>query len=136
MTRMLAVQNTYLSAFQVLGTLGLLLGTLGLAVAQLRGAMERRSELAAMRAMGFPKRRLVWILWLENVWQLLRGIGIGLVAAVLSSIPAILQGQPLAGLLSPFVMLLFVLGLGMGFCIVAAMAAMRMPLLGSLRADR
>ncbi len=44
------VQNTYLSAFQLLGTLGLLLGTIGLGISQLRGAMERRSELAAMRA--------------------------------------------------------------------------------------
>ncbi|MFN9626162.1 MAG: FtsX-like permease family protein, partial [Planctomycetota bacterium] len=49
LSRLLAVQNTYLSAFQLLGGLGLLLGTLGLGVSQLRSALERRSELAAMR---------------------------------------------------------------------------------------
>ena len=42
----LAVQNTYLSTFQSLGALGLLLGTVGLAVVQLRNVLERRGELA------------------------------------------------------------------------------------------
>ena len=42
----LAVQNTYLSTFQLLGGFGLLLGVLGLAVVLLRNVWERRSELA------------------------------------------------------------------------------------------
>ena len=37
----LAVQNTYLSAFQSLGSLGLLLGTIGLVIAQFRSVLER-----------------------------------------------------------------------------------------------
>ena len=41
-----AVQNTYLSTFQSLGGLGLLLGTFGLATVQLRSVLERRGELA------------------------------------------------------------------------------------------
>ena len=49
----LAVENTYLSTFQALGGLGLLLGALGLAVVLLRSAWERRGELALMRALGF-----------------------------------------------------------------------------------
>ena len=51
----LAVQNTYLSTFQSLGALGLLLGTVGLAVVQLRSVLERRGELALMRAAGFGR---------------------------------------------------------------------------------
>ena len=50
LAQFLAVQNTYLSTFQSLGALGLLLGTIGLAVAQLRSVLERRGELALMRA--------------------------------------------------------------------------------------
>lgn len=134
--KLLAVQNTYLSAFQVLGALGLLLGTLGLGVTQLRTALERRSELAAMRAMGFSKQRLMLALSLENGWQLWRGIGIGLGAALLASLPVLLQGQSLASIQSPLSMLLWVVGLGMVFCVGAAFLAMREPLLQSLRADR
>ena len=45
---LMAVQNTYLSTFQSLGGLGLLLGTFGLAVVQLRNVLERRGELALL----------------------------------------------------------------------------------------
>ncbi len=136
LARLLAVQNTYLSAFQVLGGLGLLLGTLGLGVTQLRSALERSSELAAMRAMGFSKNRLIWTLSLENGWQLIRGIGIGLTAALLASAPVLLQGQGMAAVASPLLMLLWVVLLGLVFCVGAAVLAMRQPLLASLRADR
>src|SRR5262249_50624918 len=49
----LAVENTYLSTFQALGGLGLVLGALGLAVVLLRGVWERRGELALLRALGY-----------------------------------------------------------------------------------
>ena len=44
-----AVQNTYLATFQSLGGLGLMLGTIGLAVVQWRNVLERRGELALLR---------------------------------------------------------------------------------------
>jgi len=136
LSRLLAVQNTYLSAFQLLGGLGLLLGTLGLGVSQLRSALERRSELAAMRAMGFPKGRLVWALFLENGWQLLRGLGIGMVCALAASAPVLLRGNSVVSLGGPLTMLVWVILLGLVFCVLAAVLAMRQPLLGSLRSDR
>ena len=43
-----AVQNTYLATFQSLGGLGLMLGTIGLAVVQWRNVLERRGELALL----------------------------------------------------------------------------------------
>ena len=61
-----AVQNTYLSTFQSLGRLGLLLGTVGLAAVQLRSVLERRGEFALMRAGGFPRARLMRMVILEN----------------------------------------------------------------------
>src|SRR4051812_7421507 len=51
------VANTYLSTFQTLGSLGLLLGTAGLAVVLLRGLVERRAELALLSAIGFSPGR-------------------------------------------------------------------------------
>src|SRR5206468_6409290 len=47
------VENTYLSTFQTLGGLGLVLGTLGLATVLLRNVLERRRELALLRAIGY-----------------------------------------------------------------------------------
>jgi len=134
--QLLAVQNTYLGAFQVLGALGLLLGTIGLGVSQLRSAMERRAELAAMRAIGFTKSRLVWLLTLENGWQLLRGIGIGVASAALATLPSLLNGQPFSGLAWPSLMMAMVILSGLLCSILAAWGAMQWPLLKALRSDR
>ena len=57
----LAVENTYLSTFQALGGLGLILGALGLAVVLLRGVWERRAELALLRALGWRRLMLGWL---------------------------------------------------------------------------
>src|SRR5262249_16684495 len=45
------VENTYLSTFQSLGGLGLLVGTIGLAAVLLRNVLERRRELALLGAV-------------------------------------------------------------------------------------
>ena len=71
------VENTYLSTFQFLGGLGLLLGTLGLAVVLLRNVLERRRELAVLRAVGYTPRHLATIVASENAFLLLRGTAIG-----------------------------------------------------------
>src|SRR5204862_7594868 len=62
----LAVENTYLSTFQALGGLGLVLGSLGLAVVLLRGVWERRAELALLRALGFRRLTPGWLVLAEN----------------------------------------------------------------------
>lgn len=133
--QLLAVQNTYLGAFQVLGALGLLLGTIGLGVSQLRSAMERRKELAAMRAIGFTQSRLVWLLTLENGWQLMRGIGIGVGSAALATLPSLVGGQPFSGLAWPSLMMAVVILSGFFCSTLAAWGAMQWPLLKSLRSD-
>src|SRR5690606_30994344 len=68
-----AVQNTYLSTFQSLGGLGLLLGTFGLATVQLRSVLERRGELALMRAAGFRRALLARLVMIENALLLVGG---------------------------------------------------------------
>ena len=64
----LDVENTYLATFQALGGLGLLLGTLGLAVVLLRSVWERRGELALLRALGYRHSALGWLVLAENGW--------------------------------------------------------------------
>ena len=81
LAQFLAVQNTYLSTFQSLGALGLLLGTIGLAVVQLRSVLERRGELALMRAEGFRAGRLMRMVIWENAVLLVGGLAVGGVAA-------------------------------------------------------
>ncbi len=133
--RFLDVQNTYLLTFQSLGGLGLLLGTLGLAAAQLRAVVERRGELAVMRACGFSDRRLVGLVMLENGSLLVIGLGIGSAAALVAVAPRLvvsggsLPGLHLAGLLAA------ILAAGWLAAWIAARQVLRLPLLQALRAQ-
>lgn len=82
--RLQAVQNTFLSGFQALGTLGLLLGTAGVAAVQLQNVLERRGQLSLLRAVGFTTGRVRGLLVIETLLTvglgLLAGTGAGLLA--------------------------------------------------------
>ncbi len=84
-----AVQNTYLGTFQILGGLGLLLGSAGLGVVVLRNVLERRSELALLLAVGFRATSLKWLVLSEHIALLAIGLLSGIGAAVVAVIPAI-----------------------------------------------
>jgi len=86
-----AVQNTYLSTFQALGGLGLLLGSAGLGVVVLRNVQERRGELGLLLAVGFRRRALQWLVLSEHGALLGLGLGVGVVAAVIGVLPALLS---------------------------------------------
>jgi ABC-type antimicrobial peptide transport system permease subunit len=130
-----AVENTYLSTFQTLGGLGLLLGTLGLAVILLRNVIERRAELATLRALGFRRRRLGWLVVLENTLALLAGVVIGTLAALVAVSPHLLESNASVPWLSLAVTLLLVLAVGTLASIAAVRAALRTPLLPALRSQ-
>ena len=132
----LAVQNTYLSTFQSLGGLGLLLGTFGLAVVQMRSVFERRAELALLRAAGFRRRRLAMLVLLENASLLLAGLGVGLLAALVAVFPHLVSRTAAVpfGALAGTLVLVLVTGLAAGA--LAVRAALRTPLLPALRQER
>lgn len=132
----MAVQNTYLSAFQSLGALGLLLGTFGLAAIQWRNVLERRKELGLLQAVGFGRPRLRWMLLLENGFLLLVGLGVGISAALFTTLPHAWFGNvsvPWGPLVMMFGVIAVVGLLASGW---AARQVFRLPLLESLRSDR
>jgi ABC-type antimicrobial peptide transport system permease subunit len=86
-----AVQNTYLGTFQILGGLGLLLGSAGLGVVVLRNVFERRGELGLLVAVGFRRRLLHRLLLSEHGVLLGAGLGFGIAAAAVAVLPAILS---------------------------------------------
>ncbi|MCL5096561.1 MAG: ABC transporter permease, partial [Candidatus Omnitrophica bacterium] len=85
-----AVQNVYLSTFQVLGGLGLLLGSVGLGIVVLRNVLERRGELALLQAVGFTRKDLHWIVLSEHGALLAIGLLIGITTAIVAVLPALL----------------------------------------------
>jgi len=87
-----AVQNTYLTIFQMLGALGLLLGTVGLGVVVVRNALERRKELAILRVLGLRRSLIRRVILIEHVLILILGLALGALAALLAVIPSLASG--------------------------------------------
>jgi ABC-type antimicrobial peptide transport system permease subunit len=86
-----SITNTYLSIFLALGALGLILGTIGLAVILARTLLERRREIALMQAVGFSTRPIFRIITSEYLLLLFAGVLIGFAAAVVATLPAFLS---------------------------------------------
>jgi ABC-type lipoprotein release transport system permease subunit len=129
------VENTYLSTFQFLGGLGLLLGTLGLSVVLLRNVLERRRDLGVLRAVGYTPRHLATIVAGENVFLLLSGTAIGAASALLAILPAIASRGWRLPSSSTGWLLTSVLLAGMVASLLATRIALRTPLLEALRSE-
>jgi putative ABC transport system permease protein len=129
------VENTYLSTFQALGGLGLLLGTVGLATVMFRNVLERRRELALLRAVGFNAGSVSTMILAEAAFLLGVGLLAGVVCAAIAIAPAwlgrggTLPGAGLIGLLVGVV----VAGLLSSF--MATRAALSGKMLDALRAE-
>ena len=131
----LVVQNTYLSTFQSLGGLGLLLGTLGLATVMLRNVVERREELALLRAVGFRRSGLSIMVLSENAMLLIWGLAAGTVSALLAMLPHLLS----VGADTPWTdgakLLIAVFVVGMATALFAVREAGRTPIVSTLRGE-
>jgi ABC-type antimicrobial peptide transport system permease subunit len=130
-----AIQNTYLSTFQTLGGLGLVLGTLGMAAVLLRNVWERRGEMALLRALGFRRSTLGWLVLAENGVLLLAGLGVGCISAMLAIAPQLLAAPRDVPWGTLALTLVLVLATGMLSGLAALRPALRTPLLPALRSE-
>ncbi len=129
-----AVENTYISTFQSLGGLGILLGTFGLALVLLRNIIERRGELATLRAFGFKRQVLSRMLFLESCFLLSVGILIGTIAGLVGIIG--LNGHlNTLPWFSLSITLLFIFGFGIIANAIVVSMALRSPLLSTLKSE-
>ncbi|HEX9723900.1 MAG TPA: FtsX-like permease family protein [Vicinamibacteria bacterium] len=129
------VENTYLSTFQTLGGLGLVLGTFGLAAVLLRNVLERRRELALLRAVGYRSRDFSIMVLAENAVLLFWGLASGTLSALVAIAPAFISRGGVLSLTSLTVLLLAVLVSGVLASWLAVAASVRAPVLESLRAE-
>ncbi len=131
----LDVENTYIATFQALGGLGLLLGALGLAVVLLRSVWERRGELALLRALGFRRSALGWLVLAENAFLLVVGLAVGAVTALVAVAPPVLTGTGAVPWLRVAVLIALVLAVGLTAGAAAVAATLRAPLIPALRRE-
>ncbi len=130
-----AVQNTYLRTFQTLGGLGLVLGTVGLTIVLLRNMVERRSELALLRALGFSRASIGRMVLAENAFLVLAGLLAGAVPALVAIAPHVHKQPAQVPWLSLCSTLAAVAVVGIGVAALALVPALRAPLLPALRRE-
>jgi hypothetical protein len=135
LSELAAVQNTYIDIFQVLGSLGLLLGTLGLGLAVLQSTLERRSELALLRALGLGSAFVRRLVSAEHLWLFAAGLLVGGSAAALALAPTAwaAQANPIT-FSSSILMSVFVLA-GIACVWIAGARGVSAADLPALRAD-
>lgn len=91
-----SVENTYISIFNVLGGLGVILGAAGLGIVTARNLAERQNEFTQLHQIGISRKIIRSLVIRETRQFILWAIGIGLFAAVISVLPAL----PATGLLT------------------------------------
>jgi ABC-type antimicrobial peptide transport system permease subunit len=129
------VENTYISTFQMLGALGLVLGTVGLAAVLARNVLERRRELALLAAVGYRRSHLAVMILAENALILVGGLVLGTACALVAIIPAIASRGGHLALVSMAVWLAMILATGLAAATVATALMIRLPLIPSLRSE-
>ena len=129
------VENTYLSTFQALGGLGLLLGTVGLATVMFRNVLERRRELALLRAVGYDARSVSTMILAEVTFLLTAGVGAGAISAALAIAPAWLGHSGALPGIGLLLLLATVIVAGIVSSVVATRAALSGRVLEALRAE-
>jgi len=90
------VENTYISIFNVLGGLGVILGSAGLGLVTARNLAERKDEFAMLHTIGIPTKVIRSTISKEVRNLILASLLIGLTAALISILPS-LPKQPSPG---------------------------------------
>jgi len=128
------VENTYLSTFQTLGALGLLLGTVGLATVLARNVLERRRELALLRAVGYRRGQVSRLVLSEHLLLLVAGMAAGVVAALVAILPALVDRGGPGGWSLPL-WLAAIFAVGALATMLAGRFALGRPLVAELRSE-
>ena len=129
------VENTYLSTFQSLGTLGLVLGTIGLLAVLLRNVLERRAELALLRAIGYRQGTLAAMVVAEHVLLMVCGLACGTVSALVAIAPALAARGGVVPVTMVGLLLAGVTAAGLISSLLGGLAVLRSPLVVALRSE-
>ena len=83
------VENTYITIFNVLGGLGIILGSVGVGIVTARNLVERKGEFETLKMLGISKEVRDTIVKKEIRSMVAWGLGIGLVSALIAVIPVL-----------------------------------------------
>ncbi len=129
------VENTYLATFQALGSLGLLLGTVGLGAVLARNVIERRREIGLLQAVGYAPANVRSMVLSEGMALVMGGLLIGTGCAVIAILPALrdrAQSLPIGSLVS---LLIGVVVAGAFASLIAITLTTQTPVVTAIKAE-
>ncbi len=133
--RLLVVYNTYLQIFLALGGLGVVLGSVGLGIVLLKNVLERRSELALLRALGYSRNEVSSLMRWEHGFLLFAGILAGLFSALIAVWPVISGSGEKAPAIPIIIFLSALLLNGFAWILISARVVLSGDLVPALRRE-
>ncbi len=133
LARFETVEDSYLSIFQILSSLGLVIGTVALGLVVMRNVLERRSELALLGAVGFTHASLRQLILYEHWFGFASGITGGVLAALVAVWPALQNAGRNMPWQSLFVTLIAIIFSGIIWIWLSTRLALKGPLINALR---
>ena len=129
------VENTYLATFQALGSLGLLLGTVGLGAVLARNVLERRREIGLLRAVGFSPANIRNMVLSEAMALVFGGLFLGAGCALVAITPALRDRAQALPWTSLGMLLVGVLLTGLMASLAAIRITARIPVIAAIKGE-
>ena len=129
------VENTYLATFQALGSLGLLLGTVGLGAVLARNVLERRREMGLLAAVGYAPANIRGMVLSEGMALVIGGLAIGTFCAIVAVIPALRDRAQTLPFLSLLTLLIAVVITGAIASLIAIKLTTRTPIVHAIKSE-
>jgi len=129
------VENTYLATFQALGSLGLLLGTVGLGAVLARNVLERRREIGLLRAVGYSPADVRSMVLSEGMMLVTSGLALGAGCAIVAIAPALRDRAQALPLVSLGGLLVAVLVTGAIASLVAIRLTSQTPVVEAIKSE-
>ena len=129
------VENTYLATFQALGSLGLLLGTLGLGAVLARNVLERRKEIGLLSAIGFSPANVKGMVLSEGLALVAGGLMLGAGCAIVAILPSLRDRAQALPLGSLGLLLVSVVVTGVVASLLAVQLTARTPVVEAIKGE-
>jgi len=129
------VENTYLATFQALGSLGLLLGTVGLGAVLARNVLERRRDIGLLSAVGFTPANVRSMVLSEGLALVMAGTLLGATCAIVAVWPALQQRAQAVPIGSLAALLSAVIATGLVSSLFAVRLASATPVVQAIKSE-
>ncbi len=129
------VENTYLATFQALGSLGLLLGTVGLGAVLARNVLERRRDIGLLSAVGFTPANIRSMVLSEGLALVVGGTLLGATCAIVAVWPALQERAQAVPIGNLFGLLAAVVATGVISSLFAVRLASSTPIVEAIKGE-